>query len=198
MAITLVMEDGTGGNLAANTYADLPTALAYHATSIYSNGFYGGTVWNALSADIQSLALVTASRTLDAEMQFFGSVVNQNQPLCWPRSWARDPDKAEAILPAPAISLFGPYWAYQQVPQPVINATCELAWWITRSDRTTEYYEGVTQFNLGQGAVSATIDRKDRPPPIPDYVGAMLRRCGTRLSPLGVGNKTTQRAVRRG
>jgi|ERR1017187_4566311 hypothetical protein len=91
MALTLVKEDGTG-KADANAYAEVANGDAYHAGHLYA------TAWTAATADQKAVALVMASRLIDAEYQFNGLRSVDSQALQWPRVNCLDPDKA----PVPA------------------------------------------------------------------------------------------------
>ena len=66
MALTLIKEDGTG-KADANAYADVADGDAYHAGHLYA------TAWTAATADQKAVALVMATRLIDAEYQFNGT-----------------------------------------------------------------------------------------------------------------------------
>jgi len=66
MTLTLIKEDGTG--LAdANSYASVADGDAYHAGHLYA------TAWTAATDVQKAVALVMASRLIDAEWQFNGN-----------------------------------------------------------------------------------------------------------------------------
>lgn len=65
MAINLIIEDGSG-KADANSYASVADGDAYHAGHLYA------TAWTAATADQKAIALVMATRLIDAEYQFRG------------------------------------------------------------------------------------------------------------------------------
>src|SRR3974377_514597 len=98
-ALTLIKEDGTS-KPAANTSADLDDGEDYHAGHLYASA------WTAASDDQKAVALVMATRLIDAEFQFNGTRTNAAQGLQWPRALCRDPDAIQVplsvLLPLPS------------------------------------------------------------------------------------------------
>jgi hypothetical protein len=85
MALTLIKEDGTG-KVDANSYADVADGNAYHDGHLYA------TAWTGASDDQKAVALVMASRLIDAEFQFNGTRTNAVQGMQWPRAKCPEPD----------------------------------------------------------------------------------------------------------
>ena len=79
MAITLVLEDGTGSNPAANSY------ISEAFMSDYAD-LQGSTAW-CDNTSLQTLALVQASQFLDLRYsgRFCGELVDADQGLLFPR-----------------------------------------------------------------------------------------------------------------
>ena len=78
-ALTLTKETGAG--LAdANSYADLDDGNVYHAGHLYA------TAWTAATDEQKAVALVMATRLIDAEFQFNGKCTSAVQALQWPRA----------------------------------------------------------------------------------------------------------------
>lgn len=79
MAITLIVEDGTGTNPAANSYID-STFMSNYAE------LQGSDIW-CDNTSKQNLALVQASAFLDLRYsaRYCGEVVNESQGLLFPR-----------------------------------------------------------------------------------------------------------------
>src|SRR4051794_30501030 len=93
MALTLVQEDGTG-KVDANTYALVAGGDAYHEGHLYA------TAWTAAITADKEIALVMATRLIDAEFKFNGFKRFNTQALQWPRERCLDPDRLASVLPA--------------------------------------------------------------------------------------------------
>ena len=157
MALTLIKEIGSG-NANANAYADVADGDAYHAGHLYA------TAWTVASADQKAVALVMATRLIDAEYQFHGLRVESSQALQWPRAYCPSPDD-EDVLPEDA------------VPAAVVQATCELARELLIADRTAAPAgEGLKYYN--NSGVQTGYDKSDTRPVIPAVVQAMLAKLG--------------------
>ena len=173
MPITLVKEDGTG--LAnANAYADLVDANAYYDGHLYASA------WTGASDDQKAVALVMASRLIDAEWQFNGTRTNAVQGLQWPRAKCPEPDNVHVpisvLLPIPC-----DYVEYDIVPKAVIQATCKMARELLITDRTVASAgEGLKYFN--SGGVQTGYDKSDRRPVLSQVAQVMLAKYGSQIS----------------
>ena len=157
MPLTLIKETGAG--LAdANAYASVADADGYHAGHLYA------TAWTAATADQKAVALVMASRVIDAEYQFGGVKAKDVQALQWPRVECRDPDTGEDV-------------PENTVPKAVADATCELARELLIVDRTAAP-PGEGQKYYNNGSVQTGFDKTDTRPIIPKLVQAMLAKFG--------------------
>ena len=158
MPLTLIKEDGTG-KADANAYANVADGDAYHAGHLYASA------WTAASADQKAVALVMASRLLDAEYQFGGTRANSAQALQWPREDCPDPDAGDMV-------------AETMVPKPVVAAACELARELIVTDRTAAPAgEGLKYYN--NAGVQTGYDKTDTRPTIPAVVQALLAKFGS-------------------
>ena len=157
MALTLIKEIGAG--LAdANSYADVADGDAYHEGHLYASA------WTVPSADQKAVALVMATRLIDAEFQFNGLRTVMTQALQWPRQECPSPDDDE-VLPE------------DSVPAAVVQATCELARELLIADRTAAPAgEGLSYYN--NAGVQTGYDKSDTRPVIPAVVQAMLAKLG--------------------
>jgi hypothetical protein len=77
MAVVII---ATPGAADANSYATRAEATTYH------EGHISGAAWAAAAEDLQNRALVTATRLLDAHVDWSGCVASSTQRLQWPRS----------------------------------------------------------------------------------------------------------------
>jgi hypothetical protein len=169
-AITLIKEDGTG-KPDANTYADLDNGNDYHAGHLYASA------WTAASDDQKAVALVMATRLIDAEFQFNGTRTNAVQGLQWPRARCPEPDAIhvplQVLLPIPS-----DFVRFDSVPKAVVDATCEVARALLIEDRTANPLgEGLKY--TGLGASQTSFDKTDRRPVIPYVAQAMLVKYGS-------------------
>jgi hypothetical protein len=158
MPLTLIKEDGTG-KADANAYANVADGDAYHAGHLYASA------WTAATADQKAVALVMASRLLDAEYQFGGTRAVASQALQWPREDCPDPDAGDMV-------------AETMVPKAVVEAACELARELIIADRTAAPAgEGLKYYN--NAGVQTGYDKSDTRPIIPVVVQALLAKFGS-------------------
>ena len=157
MALTLIKEDGTG-KADANAYANVADGDAYHAGHLYA------TAWTAATPDQKAVALVMASRLIDAEYRFGGTRAVASQALQWPREDCPDPDAGDMV-------------AETMVPKAVVEAACELARELLIADRTAAPAgEGLKYYN--NAGVQTGYDKADTRPIIPAIVQALLAKYG--------------------
>ena len=157
MPLTLIKEDGTG-KADANAYASVADGDAYHAGHLYASA------WTAATADNKAVALVMASRLIDAEYQFGGTRSVASQALQWPREDCPDPDAGDMV-------------AETMVPKAVVEAACELARELILTDRTAAPAgEGLKYYN--NAGVQTGYDKADTRPIIPAIVQALLAKYG--------------------
>ena len=158
MPLTLIKEDGTG-KADANAYANVADGDAYHAGHLYASA------WTAATADNKAVALVMASRLIDAEYQFGGTRSVASQALQWPREDCPDPDAGDMV-------------AETMVPKAVVEAACELARELILTDRTAAPAgEGLKYYN--NAGVQTGYDKSDTRPVIPAVAQALLAKFGS-------------------
>jgi hypothetical protein len=179
MALVVIKEDGTGVPN-ANSYAVAADGDDYHAAHLYASA------WTVATAGNKDIALVMATRLIDAECEFLGFHKSNAQALQWPRVQVPDRE-ASGVFWAPGLVIgLGPaaplYISSDVVPPCVIAATCEMARELLITDRTGP--------PLGEGLKSAAIklatspssgstyvyDKSDRRPVLTRVVEALLRR----------------------
>ena len=173
MALTLIKEDGTG-KTDANSYADVADGNAYHDGHLYA------TAWTGATDDQKAVALVMASRLIDAEYQFNGTRTTANQALQWPRAMCPEPDNVHVpisvLLPIPY-----DYVQYDTVPKAVIQATCEMARELLIADRTVAPPgEGLTYQNISGNQTG--YDKTDRRQVLSQVAQVMLAKYGSQIS----------------
>ena len=173
MALTLIKEDGTG-KTDANSYADLTDGNAYHDGHLYA------TAWTAASDAQKAVALVMASRLIDAEFQFNGTRTNAVQGMQWPRARCPEPDAIhvplQVLLPIPS-----DFVRFDSVPKAVVEATCEMARELLIADRTAAPAgEGLKYYN--NAGVQTGYDKTDRRPVLSRVVMVTLAKYGVPMS----------------
>ena len=173
MALTLIKEDGTG-KTDANSYADLVDGNAYHDGHLYASA------WTAAPDSQKAVALVMASRLIDAEFQFNGTRTNAVQGMQWPRARCPEPDAIhvplQALLPIPS-----DFVRFDSVPKAVGQATCEMARELLITDRTAAPAgEGLKYYN--NSSVQTGYDKTDRRPVLSQVAMVMLAKYGVPMS----------------
>ena len=169
MPLTLIKETGAG-LVDANSYADVADGDAYHAGHLYASA------WTAASADQKAVALVMATRLIDAEYQFGGFKSAESQALQWPRYRCPDPDR-DATLGV-GLLLTSENWVPENlVPKSVVQAACELARELLIADRTAAPAgEGLKYYN--DAGKQTGYDKSDTRPIIPAVVQSLLAKYG--------------------
>ena len=177
MALTIVVEDGAGRS-DANAYISRADADAYF------EGRPNAAAWTGATTGEKEMALVMATRVVDAMFRFHGYKVNQSQALLWPRMEC--PDVESSVRQVPGIRVAGvAYLPSDSVPACVRDGTCEVARELLIEDRTGDP-EGVGMRSMGVDGVFKMVFDPLRPKPIvPRLAQAMLRRVGFHLGGRG-------------
>jgi hypothetical protein len=172
MALTLIKETGAG--LAnANSYASASDGDSFHEGHIYA------TAWTNATTEKKEAALVMATRFIDACYQFNGRKASNTQALQWPREQCLDPDRAAS--PQVLFSR-GDYFDETSVPRVVVDAACEFARELIKSDSTdAPVGQGIAQTSVA-GGVFVQYDKKDTQPMVPKSVQMMLCKLGRYLN----------------
>jgi len=155
MALTLVATPGAAN---ANSYCDEAFATAYHEAHPY------GATWTDGDAETKKACLITATRLLDEQFDWFGRVVNDTQRLLWPRDGVYD--------------LNGYEIDDEVIPEKLQQATAELARLLLASDRTADNdaeAQGIKRVKAG--SVEVEFDNPQSKT-IPDAVVAMVGHLG--------------------
>jgi len=151
MALVL---DGTVGGVSANTYVTLAAAETYFEGKLHKD------VWSAAANADKNIALVEATRTLDAYYVWaeYPTDTTTPQALSWPRVGVLDSDRWTTIDD-------------DDLPDELAWATCELALAILTGDRTADS-DVETQGLLKLVAGSVELEFKDAvyAKPVPDIV----------------------------
>ena len=126
----------TAGAVNANSYCD--TAYA----DIYFTDRIGSDAWS--SAD-KSVALIHATRVLDSTFSYSGYVDSESlQSLRWPRIYVYDRDGREV--------------SELIVPDPVKQATCELALFISTSGGYSAEADNLESVKVGPIQIKSNVN----------------------------------------
>ena len=185
MALTLVVEDGTGLSN-SNSYVSVSEADAYNDAHIER------TLWAALSTADKEAALAMATRVIDESYQFNGSKNGTSQALQWPRRDARNPDDDDTVYPV-TLSYRDNEFPNDEIPKLLKNATIQLAREFVLStgkgDTVSGFHQGVgiKKVELSE-FVSVEFDKSDKRHTIPQHVMIILSKLGRPL----FGNRMVQ------
>lgn len=169
MACTI---DATVGGAASNSYVTVAEADAYHEAHV------SGATWAAASADAKCRALVSATRQIDAYVEWTveSVVASDAQALAWPRVGMVDPRTQDVVSSG-------------VLPTRLKEATCEQARALLAGDRSAELsqdVEGVRR--LVAGAVELEFQEggiRGRPVLVPS-AWALLEPWGMQRSVTGL------------
>jgi hypothetical protein len=177
MALTLIKEDGSG-KADANSYANLADGDAYHDGHLYA------TAWSGATGPNREVALVMATRLIDAYMEFGGSKTTGGQALQWPRYGCPDPDSSRPGNPLVGW-ISGPgCFDSASLPAALVLATCEQARCLLAED--------LTEAPAGEGLISSALagmktvfDRTGQPAVLCRVARRLLSKLGTCLGDRG-------------
>lgn len=174
MPLTVITEDGTGKS-DANSYVTVAEVDTYHESHLYP------AAWIGASAEQKKAAVVMASRTLDAMVDWNGFRQSLGQALEWPRNNARRPGTGmSGGIGQGQRQARGDVWESNVIPKPLKDATAELSRLLLTGDRTAESEtQGIKKVGLGQGAVEVEFDASDRATIIPEHLATILSVLGT-------------------
>lgn len=160
--------DATAGGANADSYCTVAEADAYQATHLYAS------VWTTATTANKEKALKWATRLLDEQVDWEGSVSTLGQALRWPRSEVTDRD--------------GRAWFNNTtIPTFLKNATAELARHLLAGDRTQERSVGIQ--SVTADTVEVVFDKHDVRPFLPPSVRSMVEPFGRVKGP---GSGTAQ------
>ncbi len=183
--MTLVVEDGTGSDPTANSYISLAEAKTYHEATLYADD------WNNANDARKSNALISATRLIDADMEFNGWRTNpQTQALEWPRIYVPNTDDL-GYTGSLFYSFIGAYvYPSNQIPLRLRQAVAEQAKAMLAFDREADVDEkGISSINLGQSALAVTFDKTTTRVAFTDRTKVLLQ-------PFGVLRRGSARAYR--
>ena len=156
--------DSTVSGASANSYPSVVQAADYQLSNLNRE------TWEDEETVDKQAALVMATRLLDDQMIWDGVKSTTAQKLRWPRYGVYTKD-GESVLST-------------IIPDAVLNAVSELAWWLKASDRITDA-EGDTVSKMKLDTLEMEFTEGSKTKIIPDHVFDMVREYGTMA---GVGN----------
>jgi hypothetical protein len=173
MAITIIVEDGTGiAN--ANSYISAADA------DTYFEGRLRSTDWSGASAGDKDIALAESRRVLDYQWQWNGTKTDDSNELQWPRYGVVDPDSGGGVNPWPSAYGLGEI-ASDEIPQWLMDAQCEIAVALLASDLLkAPDGEGLKRFEL-TGVMDVEFDLKTAAKVTPRHVSNTLSKYGRQL-----------------
>ena len=164
MAITVVVEDGTGVT-GANSYV----ATDYITEWVLSNPH--DTTWAALAEAAMDGYAVMACRVMEEQIDWDGWQTDDEQARDLPRSGMYDKN--------------GNSIEADEIPTAVKNAQSELARLLALADRTAD--PDTAGFKeIGVGSIKLVIDKFDRSPVLADAVWNMINFLGSKTSFKGI------------
>jgi len=174
MAVTI---DATVGGASANAYCTRAEANAYHASRLHDE------VWANTSDTDKDIAIVMATRILDAMYDWAEWPVSNTQRLMWPR-WGMLKRNQLDVVPS------------TQIPEEIKFAVAELAMALAAEDRTLDSdveSQGLT--SLTAGPVSLGFKTQVPPPKvIPDAVFFLIPPWWGTVRTRGSGYRMSTRA----
>ena len=152
----------TSPETSRNSYATVAEADAYHANRLHVS------TWTAASIASKEAALIWASDVLDNTFDWDGAkTYGTDQAMRWPRSGPLDRD--------------GEDYDDDTIPQPLINATSELARLLIAEDRSAD--PGTQGFkSISVGPIRLEIDKHDQLSMIPYSVEMLINHIGQRIN----------------
>jgi len=175
MALTLVVEDGTGLSN-SNSYVSVAGADSYNDAHV------SRTAWTALSTGDKEAALAMATRVIDESYQFNGFKNSDSQALQWPRRDAPDPDQDDTVFPR-SLSIRANEFNENEIPGLLEQATIELAReYVLTSDAASGFSNGagIKEVSI-DGFTKVVFDKSDIKQSIPRQVNIILSKLGCPL-----------------
>lgn len=164
MPLTLI---ATAGGATSNAYCDAATADAYFLGRAFSDA------WTGYTTAQKEQALVFATSLLDRErwkgVKGSTPASGLTQALAWPRRWAPTPEyDADAdFIATDFIDTSLAFYSALTIPNPIVKATCELAFEILKAGTTDPFGKaGQPERNVKQKTIDVLttvyFDLQDR------------------------------------
>ena len=167
--------DTTLAGANANSYISLADANTYFDSRLHKSDWTGATTPD------KTIALIWATRLLDAWVDWKGYRTKEDQALRWPRYDVYDLDS----------------WLIDSdiVPQFLQDATCELAMHLIGQDSTAQPDTvGFAELKLGDLALKVDPSDRDKYGALPDSVLSIVEPYGVIRTRSGAGTKKLLRS----
>lgn len=118
----------TPGAVNADSYVSLAEAETFFSSSV-------NTVAWLVTDELKEAALIEATRLLDSQFNWFGTIASDSQALRWPRNLVVDADGRAILATA--------------IPKAIKDATCNLAYFLLDSGGLTQTQSDVLGIKVG-------------------------------------------------
>jgi len=147
------------GDAAADSYVTIAYADAFFASQTTTG------IWPTLLASKEAAA-IDATRLLDSQFDWFGTICSDTQALRWPRNDAYDSD--ERLLPV------------DRIPNIVMQATCYLMMYLIKNGGLNQFESNVSGIKVGPIDLKFTDNSVVG---IPSFLIRLLAGLGTYTGP---------------
>ncbi len=161
MAVSVVT---TIGSASANSYCSVADANTYHKEKRY----HSDETWGEYGTTDKGRALIWATRLLDEQTDWFGTIVYPDGALRWPRYDVWDLD--------------GYMLSSSAYPTFLVDATAEYAYHLLTEDRTEEVNRDLKGYKKMQiDTLRLEIDPWTGKPVMPPAVWSMIKNFGNKI-----------------
>lgn len=150
------MINSTPGSAEADSYVSVEYADAFVSAMIDGDG------WPSVLSEKEA-ALKEATRVLDEQFTWLGTLSNSSQSLGWPRTGFTDPD--------------GRVIASDAIPKRVKDATCNLAIFLLRNGGLNQSSSDLK--GIKAGPITISYDRNEQVSGAPMYIARSLQGFGS-------------------
>lgn len=163
--------DNTPLSPTCNSYASAEEMLAYLSERVVDPA--AAAAWSALSEELQALYLVNATRSLDSFCEWEGQRYYNPQRLGHPRYDVY----IEGLYQTIDVEAF---------PQPVVEATCEMALWAMQNNGVVSLQQNLAFDSIKVGPLAIDFNEAAGGPRdkyFPDVVAIILKNWATLQNP---------------
>jgi hypothetical protein len=174
MPVTLV---ATAGDSSANSFVTVEEAETYFGARLDVEAWEDA---EAAGSDRKARALMAATRILDRQ-RWLGCPATTTQRLRWPRVDVPKADPSGVGDGYGYRSGYGEFYDSDEIPQPIKDATCELAYALLAEEFTEANGEGLKSFSADGHSFNFRNDRPGGalPAPVMELISPLLE--GDRL-----------------
>lgn len=156
-------------SLSCNSYASLAGMADYVLTRVPNLSL--ANAWDNLDTDRKNLFLVNATRAIDSYVEWIGDKYSRDQRLDWPR--------INAVVDGFLLDEVS-------FPQPVIEATYEMAMWMMANSGEVYVDQSSSYDSIKVGPITIDFNQQalgSAKQYFPDIVAALLKDLGTLQNP---------------